>query len=121
MGHGIANRLAQYGIHTMGDIARCSFVNESLLYEQFGVNAELLIDHAWGWEPVTMEQVKQYKPASRSISSGQMLTCAYTTDKTRNVVLAMADNVALDLLANRLLTAYFQNRSATNHSFFHRF
>jgi impB/mucB/samB family protein len=104
VGHGIANRLAQYGIQTMGDLARCSLTNESLLYELFGVNAELLIDHAWGWEPVTMEQVKQYKPASRSISSGQVLTCAYTTDKARNVVVEMADNVALDLLAHRLLT-----------------
>ena len=87
VGRGIANRLAPYGIHTMGDIARCSIEHEDFLYKLFGVNAELLIDHAWGWEPVTMEMVKAYRPETKSISSGQVLQCAYTTAKARNVVL----------------------------------
>ena len=70
----------------------------------FGVNAELLIDHAWGWEPVTMEYVKAYRPESKSLSSGQVLQSAYTTDKARNVILEMADSVSLDLVDKRLLT-----------------
>ena len=70
----------------------------------FGVNAELLIDHAWGWEPVTMEYVKAYKPESKSLSSGQVLQSAYTTDMACNVILEMADSVSLDLVDKRLLT-----------------
>lgn len=104
VGRGIANRLALYGILTMGDIARCSINNEDFLYKLFGVNAELLIDHAWGWEPVTMDYVKSYRPETKSISSGQVLQCAYTTDKARNVVLEMADAVSLDLIDKRLVT-----------------
>lgn len=104
VGRGIANRLAKYGILTMGDIARCSKTNEDLLYELFGVNAELLIDHAWGWEPVTMDYVKSYRPEAQSISSGQVLTCAYTSEQARNVVLEMADSVALELIDKRLVT-----------------
>ena len=104
VGRGIANRLAPYGILTMGDIARCSINNEDFLYKLFGVNAELLIDHAWGWEPVTMEYVKTYRPEAKSISSGQVMTCAYTSAQARNVVLEMADSVSLDLIDKRLVT-----------------
>ena len=104
VGKGIANRLVPYGILTMGDIARCSINNEDFLYNLFGVNAELLIDHAWGWEPVTMEYVKSYRPEAKSISSGQVLTCAYSSAQARNVVLEMADSVSLDLIDKRLVT-----------------
>lgn len=104
VGRGTARRLACYGIETMGDIARCSVEHEDLLYQLFGVNAELLIDHAWGWEPVTMAYVKAYRSESRSICSGQVLHCAYTCDKARNVVLEMADSVSLDLIDHGLVT-----------------
>lgn len=104
VGRGIANRLAPYGIYTMGDIARCSIEHEDFLYKLFGVNAELLIDHAWGWEPVTMDMVKAYRPETKSISSGQVLQCAYTADKARNVVLEMTDSVSLELIDKRLVT-----------------
>ena len=104
VGRGNANRLAQYGIYTMGDIARCSVHHEGLLYQLFGVNAELLIDHAWGWEPVTIDTARAYRPATKSISTGQVLQCAYTAGKARNVVLEMADNVSLELIDKQLLT-----------------
>lgn len=104
VGRGIANRLAKYEILTMGDIAQCSLTNEDFLYELFGVNAELLIDHAWGWEPVTMDYVKSYRPEAKSLSSGQVLTCAYTSAQARNVVLEMADSVSLELIDKRLVT-----------------
>lgn len=104
IGKGIADRLGVYGIKTMGDIARCSIEHEDFLYKQFGVNAELLIDHAWGWEPVTMDHVKAYRPGSRSISTGQVLQSPYTAVKARNVIVEMADNLALDLVDKRLLT-----------------
>ncbi len=104
VGRGIANKLAPYGIITMGDIARCSLDREELLYRLFGVNAELLIDHAWGWEPVTMAQVKAYRPETNSMNSGQVLQCPYTVDKARVVVLEMADAVALELIEKRLVT-----------------
>lgn len=103
VGRGIASRLAPYGIRTMGDIAMFSIRHEDLLYRLFGVNAELLIDHAWGWEPVTMDLVKAYRPESHSISSGQVLTCAYTADKARTVALEMADEMALSLLDKRMV------------------
>lgn len=104
VGRGIANRLAQYGIYTMGDVARCSVNHEGLLYQLFGVNAELLIDHAWGWEPVTIDTARAYRPATKSISTGQVLQCAYTAGKARNVVLEMADNVSLELIDKQMLT-----------------
>ncbi len=104
VGAGIASRLARFGMFTMGDVARCSLENEELLYQQFGVNAELLIDHAWGWEPVTMEVVKAYRPETSSISSGQVLQSAYTTDKAKVVALEMADALALELLDKGLAT-----------------
>lgn len=104
VGHGIAERLAQYGIVTMGDIARMSLKNEDFLYRLFGVNAELLIDHAWGWEPVTMDLVKAYRPESSSMGSGQVLHSPYTAANARNVALEMADSLSLDLLERRVLT-----------------
>ena len=104
MGNGIAEKLAQYGIYTMGDVALCSVEREELLYKLFGVNAELLIDHAWGWEPVTMDYVKSYRPETNSLSSGQVLTEPYTFQKAKVVVQEMADAVALDLVSKRLVT-----------------
>jgi Nucleotidyltransferase/DNA polymerase involved in DNA repair len=104
VGAGIANQLAQHGIDTMGKIARTSLENEELLYKLFGVNAELLIDHAWGWEPCTIDLVKQYKPESNSFSSGQVLMSPYTWKKARVVVHEMADAAALDLVARHLVT-----------------
>ena len=104
VGHGIARKLEQYGIYTMGDIARQSVRNEELLYQLFGVNAELLIDHAWGWEPCTMEAVKAYKPSANSFSSGQVLQEPYTVQKARVVVREMAESAALDLLDKRMVT-----------------
>lgn len=104
VGRGIANKLMLHGIQTMGDIARCSIEREPLLYKLFGVNAELLIDHAWGWEPVTMAMVKAYRPESSGMSSGQVLQCAYTVEKARVVILEMADSVSLELIEKRLVT-----------------
>ncbi|MBQ7471430.1 MAG: DNA methylase [Prevotella sp.] len=104
VGHGIAQKLAPYGIDTMGKIARCSLENEELLYRLFGVNAELLIDHAWGWEPCTIDLVKAYRPETNSFSSGQVLQNPYDWEKARVVVQEMADAMALKLVAKRLVT-----------------
>lgn len=110
VGSGYARKLEQFGLHTMGDIARCSigkptdFHNEDLLYKLFGVNAELLIDHAWGWEPCTIADIKAYKPASNSIGSGQVLQSPYQFEKARLVTREMADSLALDLADKRLVT-----------------
>ncbi len=104
VGAGIARRLETYGIDTMGKIARLSLRNEEFLYKLFGVNAELLIDHAWGWEPCTIDYVKAYRPETHCLSSGQVLTCAYTVPKARIVIEEMADAVALDLVDKRLVT-----------------
>lgn len=104
VGAGIARRLAQYGITTMGDIARASIRHEDSLYSMFGVNAELLIDHAWGWEPVTMEQVRAYRPETHSMSSGQVLHEPYSVEKARIVALEMAESIALELVEKRLVT-----------------
>jgi DNA polymerase V len=87
----------------MGDIAECSVENEEILYKIFGVNAELLIDHAWGWEPCTIADIKAYKPESRSLSSGQVLTCPYSFEKGRLIVREMADLLALQLVEKRLV------------------
>ncbi len=103
VGGGIARKLKGYGIYTMGQLARLSVVNEELLYNLFGVNAELLIDHAWGWEPCTMEMVKSYKPVANSLSSGQVLQEAYDYQKARVVVQEMAEAVALDLVDKRMV------------------
>ncbi len=104
LGSGTARRLASIGIFTMGDIARCSINNEALLYRQFGVNAEFMIDHAWGYEPVTLAEVKAYKPSSHSLSSGQVLSEPYSAAKARIVALEMIDNLSLKLIDNQLLT-----------------
>jgi len=104
IGKGIAEKLAVYGIDTMGKLARMSVQNEGLLYRLFGVNAELLIDHAWGWEPCTMEAVKAYRPETNSFSSGQVLQEPYTFKKARVVIQEMAEGMALDLVSKRLVT-----------------
>ena len=104
VGRGIAEKLAVYGIDTMGKLARLSIQNEGLLYRLFGVNAELLIDHAWGWEPCTMEAVKAYRPETNSFSSGQVLQEPYTFKKARVVIREMAEGMALDLVSKRLVT-----------------
>ena len=98
LGRGIARKLEAAGIRTMGDVARMSLIDEDWLYDQFGVNAELLIDHAWGWEPVSMAEVKGYHPATHSISSGQVLSCPYTYRQALTVVQEMAEEVALELV-----------------------
>ena len=110
IGRGYATKLEAHGLYTMGDIARCSigkptdYHNEEMLYRLFGVNAELLIDHAWGWEPCTIADVKAYKPENKSIVSGQVLQCPYSFDKARLVVREMADALALDLVDKGLVT-----------------
>ncbi len=106
VGKGYAEKLANMGLYSMGDIARRSLdaQGEKELYKVFGVNAELLIDHAWGYEPCTMEAIKAYRPASTSISSGQVLHCPYTHEQARLIVWEMADQMILDLVAKKLLT-----------------
>ena len=104
VGKGIAEKLALYGIDTMGKLARLSVQNEDLLYRLFGVNAELLIDHAWGWEPCTMDYVKAYRPETNSFSNGQVLQEPYSFQKARVVVQEMAESMALELVAKRLVT-----------------
>ena len=104
VGRGYARKLEQHGIFTMGDIARCSVHNEQLFYKLFGVNAELLIDHAWGWEPVTIADIKAYRPTTNSLGSGQVLHCAYTWDKARIIVREMVDLLVLDLVDKGLVT-----------------
>ncbi len=110
VGRGYAKKLAAHGLYTMGDVARCSlggpedFHNEELLYRLFGVNAELLIDHAWGYEPCTMEAIKAYKPENNSIVSGQVLRCPYEYEQAELVAREMADLLALDLVEKRLVT-----------------
>ena len=110
VGAGTARKLAQYGMVTMGDVARCSVggendrFNADLLFRLFGMNAELLIDHAWGWEPCTMEQVKAYKPETSSVSSGQVLHCPYDYDKARLITKEMTDAMSLELVDQGVVT-----------------
>ena len=110
VGPGYAKKLEKVGLRTMGDVARCSvgkpteFYNEDLLYKLFGVNAQLLIDHAWGWEPCTIADIKAYKPESSSLSPGQVLQCPYTAEKARLVAREMADDLSLDLVDKGLVT-----------------
>ncbi len=104
VGRGIAQKLLPHGIDTMGKIARCSLEREELLYRLFGINAELLIDHAWGWEPCTIDLVKAYRPETNSFSSGQVLHCPYDTEKARVIVQEMADGMALKLVDRHLVT-----------------
>lgn len=110
VGRGYAERLASVGLYTMGDVARCSlggagdYHNEDLLYRLFGVNAELLIDHAWGWEPCTIADIKAYRPRSGSVGAGQVLQCPYSFDKAKLVALEMAQGLALELVGKELVT-----------------
>ena len=110
VGPGYARKLAQAGLYTMGDVARCSigkagdYYNEDLLYKLFGVNAELLIDHAWGWEPCTIAQIKSYRPSTNSLGSGQVLSCPYDWEKARLVVKEMTDLLVLELVDKGLVT-----------------
>jgi len=104
IGHGYANKLASIGLRTMGDVARMSVKNEDVLYRMFGINAELLIDHAWGWEPCTIAEIKAYKPESNSISSGQVLQEPYEFEKGRLVAMEMTDQLVLDLVEKRIVT-----------------
>ena len=104
VGRGYAKKLEQNGMFTMGDVARCSVTNEDLLYELFGKNAELLIDHAWGWEPCTVEAVKAYRPSTNSLGSGQVLHQPYTAEKAKLVLREMADSLVMDLVEKGLVT-----------------
>ena len=104
VGRGYARKLQQHGIFTMGDIARCSIDNEALFFKLFGVNAELLIDHAWGWEPTTIADIKAYRPTTNSLGSGQVLHEPYTWEKARLIVREMADLLILDLVDKGLVT-----------------
>lgn len=104
IGRGYAKKLEEHGLLTMGDVARCSlgkpdeYYNEDLLYKLFGVNAELLIDHAWGWEPCRISDIKAYTPENRSFGSGQVLQHPYTFEKARLIVREMVDLLVLDLV-----------------------
>ena len=110
IGKGIAKKLEAYRMYTMGDVARCSvgradqYHNEELLYKLFGVNAELIIDHAWGWEPCTIEDIKAYRPASNSLTSGQVLHHPYSYEKAALVLREMSDALAMDLVEKHLAT-----------------
>ena len=104
VGKGYAKKLERYGMVTMGDVARMSIENEDLLYRLFGVNAELLIDHSWGWECATIESIKAYKPTSSCITSGQVLHCAYDYEKTKLIVKEMTELLSLDLVKKNSLT-----------------
>ncbi|MDO4837637.1 MAG: DNA methylase [Clostridia bacterium] len=104
VGHGYARKLEAHGMLTMGDVALCSHVHEELLYRLFGKNAGLLIDHAWGWEPCTIDVIKAYRPASNSLTSGQVLHCPYEAEKARLALREMADLMALDLVDKDLVT-----------------
>lgn len=104
VGRGIAKKLEENGMFTMGDVARCSERDEDLLYKLFGKNAELLIDHAWGWEPTTIAAIKAYRPSTNSLGSGQVLHCPYEAEKAKLVLREMADILTLDLVDKGLVT-----------------
>lgn len=104
VGNGYIKKLEKNNLYTMGDIARCSINNEELLYKLFGINAELLIDHAWGYEPCTLKDIKSYKPNSNSLSSGQVLHCPYNYNQTKLIVKEMTDLLVLDLVDKHLMT-----------------
>ena len=104
IGHGTEARLASAGMYTLGDVARMSLRNEEALFKLFGINAELLIDHAWGWEPCTMADIKAYRPSASSLSSGQVLMEPYSFEKARTIVREMTDLLSLDLVDKRLVT-----------------
>lgn len=104
VGRGYSKKLEEHGMFTMGDVARMSVHNEDLLYQLFGKNAELLIDHAWGWEPCTVEAVKAYRPSDNSLGSGQVLHCPYTSENARLVLREMTELLSLDLVRKKLVT-----------------
>lgn len=104
VGHGYARKLKEHGMFTMGDVALCSVTHEELLYTLFGKNAELLIDHAWGWEPCTIKDIKAYRPANQSLGSSQVLPCPYSAEKAKLVLREMADQLVLDLADKKLVT-----------------
>ena len=104
IGHGIAARLEGMGIKTMGDIAEMSINNEEMLYKAFGVNAELIIDHAWGYEPTLISDIKAYRPSSNSLSMGQVLSQPYSADKGNLIVREMSELLSLDLVGKDLVT-----------------
>ncbi len=104
VGRGIAKKLEENGMFTMGDVARCSVLDEDKLYKLFGKNAELLIDHAWGWEPTTIEAIKAYRPSTNSLGSGQVLHQPYEPEKAKLVLREMADLLVLDLVDKGLVT-----------------
>jgi len=104
VGKGYAKKLEAKGLYTMGDIARCSLYDEELLYKLFGINAELLIDHAWGWEPCTIKDIKNYKPTNQTLGSGQVFSSPYTFDKAKLVIKEMIDALSLDLVEKKLVT-----------------
>lgn len=121
IGNGIAKRLRDNAMYTMGDVAVMSLYNEDFLFRLFGVDAELLIDHAWGVEPVTMQDIKNYKPNSNSMGSGQVLSCPYSKDKARLVVHEMTDSLALDLFdkglaANQIVLHIGYDKNSENYS-----
>ena len=105
VGKGISQKLEKKGMFTMGDVARQSIKDEEMLYKLFGINAELLIDHAWGYEPVTIESVKSYKPVTNSLSSSQVLHCPYDYEDTKLIVKEMAEQLSLDLVKKGLITS----------------
>lgn len=104
VGRGYAKKLEENNMYTMGDVARCSMENEELLYKLFGINAELLIDHSWGYEPCTMKDVKNFKPATNSLSSGQVLHCPYNYEQAKLIVKEMTDLLVLELVDKNLVT-----------------
>lgn len=106
VGHGYSSKLEKLGLYTMGDVARASLnpQEEAKLYKAFGINAELLIDHAWGWEPTTIEYIKAYRPSTNSLSSGQVLKEPYDFDKGRLIVREMTELLVLDLVKKKLVT-----------------
>ena len=104
LGSGIAKKLEANYMYTMGDVARCSHYDEAKLFKLFGVNAELIIDRAWGWEPTTIADIKTYKPSSNSLSVGQVLKCPYNYEKTKLIVREMIDQHVLDLVDKGLVT-----------------
>lgn len=104
VGKGISKKLEKNNMFTMGDVARCSINNEDKLFKLFGINAELLIDHAWGYEPCTMQSIKSYVPSTNSISSGQVLHCPYNYEKTKLIIKEMTELLVLDLVDKHLVT-----------------
>ena len=120
IGHGLARRLEVNGMMTLGDVARCSLVNPESLYKIFGVNAELLIDHAWGWEPCLISDIKAYRPEEHSLSNGQVLSEPYTFAKARVVALEMTDLLVMEMVSRKLfadqmvLTVGYDTESLTD-------